>query len=296
MKNRMSNLENFEPEKEFFIGIDSDGCVFDTMEVKHKEFFCPNTVKYFGLFAIAKYVRETWDFVNLYSVTRGMNRFPALIRVIDLLAEREEVAERGVSLPDMEPLRKWVAGETRLGNPVFREYVRANPGPELECILDWTLAINEDIARWLRDTPPFPHARKSIEKLGYVADSIVVSQTPLEALEREWKEHALDGFVKAIAGQEQGTKSEHIARAAAGKYPPEKILMIGDAPGDLKAANDNGALFFPVIPGDEDNSWKIFHEEALDRFVTGTYRGEYQESLIREFRRSLPEIPSWQKR
>ncbi len=50
----MNFLELLEPEKEFFIGIDSDGCVFDTMEVKHKEFFCPNTVKYFGLFAISK--------------------------------------------------------------------------------------------------------------------------------------------------------------------------------------------------------------------------------------------------
>ena len=79
----MSLLEEFKPEKEFFIGIDSDGCVFDTMEVKHKEFFCPNTVKYFGLFAISKYVRETWDFVNLYSVTRGINRFPALVKVME---------------------------------------------------------------------------------------------------------------------------------------------------------------------------------------------------------------------
>jgi phosphoglycolate phosphatase-like HAD superfamily hydrolase len=290
----MSSLEKFKPEKEFFIGIDSDGCVFDTMEVKHKEFFCPNTVKYFGLFAIAKYVRETWDFVNLYSVTRGINRFPALIRVMDLLSQRPEVAERGVVLPDMEPLREWVRKETRLGNPVFREYVRANPGPALERVLEWTLAINEDIARWLRDTPPFPHARKSIEKLAQRADAIVVSQTPLEALAREWKEHSIDGFVRAIAGQEQGTKSEHIALAAAGKYHPENIMMIGDAPGDLKAANDNGALFFPVMPGDEDNSWKLFHDEALEKFINGTYRGDYQDRLIESFRRSLPDNPSWE--
>jgi len=289
----MGLLEDYKPEKDFFIGIDSDGCVFDTMEVKHKEFFCPNTVKYFGLFAIAKYVRETWDFVNLYSVTRGINRFPALIRVMDLLAERPEVAYRGVTLPDMEPLREWVKKETRLGNPVFSEYVRANPCPALEKVLDWTLAINEDIAAWLRDTPPFPYARKSIEKLNRVADAIVVSQTPLEALTREWREHGIDGYVKAIAGQEQGTKSQHITIAASGKYRPERMLMIGDAPGDLKAADDNGALFFPVIPGDEDTSWRLFHDEALERFISGTYKGDYQERLIGEFRRSLPEVPPW---
>jgi phosphoglycolate phosphatase-like HAD superfamily hydrolase len=292
----MSDLEQFKPERDFFIGIDSDGCVFDTMEVKHKEFFCPNTVKYFGLFAIAKYVREAWDFVNLYSVTRGINRFPALIRVMDLLAKRPEVTELGVTLPDMEPLREWVRRETRLGNPVFREYVSANPSPALKKILDWTLAINEDIARWLRDTPPFPHARISIEKLSTMADAIVVSQTPLEALTREWKEHNIDSLVKAIAGQEQGTKSEHISIATKGRYRPDRILMIGDAPGDLKAATDNNALFFPVIPGDEDRSWKVFHDEALDRFMNGTYKGEYEDRLIEKFRLSLPEKPSWEQR
>lgn len=289
----MSLLEDFKPEKEFFIGIDSDGCVFDTMEVKHKEFFCPNTVKYFGLFAIAKYVRETWDFVNLYSVTRGINRFPALVRVMELLAERPEVKETGITLPDIEPLRQWIRSENRLGNPAFREYFAGNPQPALKPVLEWTLAINEDIARWLRDTPPFPYARKSIEKLSRVADAVVVSQTPLEALVREWQEHSIDGYVKAIAGQEQGTKSEHITIAASGRYPSARILMIGDALGDLRAAADNGALFFPVLPGQENKSWKLFHDEALERFLSGTYGGEYQQRLIDEFRRSLPEKPTW---
>ena len=30
-------LHDFRPTREFFIGIDSDGCAFDTMEIKHKE-------------------------------------------------------------------------------------------------------------------------------------------------------------------------------------------------------------------------------------------------------------------
>lgn len=30
-------LRDFAKAHEFFVGIDSDGCVFDTMEVKHKE-------------------------------------------------------------------------------------------------------------------------------------------------------------------------------------------------------------------------------------------------------------------
>ncbi|MCI0523081.1 MAG: hypothetical protein L0Y37_05440 [Bacteroidales bacterium] len=289
----MNLLEELKPQKDFFIGIDSDGCVFDTMEVKQKEFFIPNAVKHFELFAISKYVRETWEFVNLYSKTRGINRFPALVKVIDMLAERPEIAELGFKLPDMEPLREWIKKETKLGNPALKEYVKNNPHPALEPVLKWTLAVNEDIGRWLKNTPPFPYARKSIERLSTLADAIVVSQTPHEALAREWEEHSIDRFVLAIAGQELGTKTEHITMAAKGKYPDDRILMIGDAPGDFRAAHDNGALFFPVIPGHENRSWKLFFEEALDRFISGEYRGEYQQRLISEFEKSLPEKPSW---
>lgn len=32
-------LREFRNERDFFVGIDSDGCAFDTMEVKHKDCF-----------------------------------------------------------------------------------------------------------------------------------------------------------------------------------------------------------------------------------------------------------------
>jgi len=39
-------LLELEPRYDFFVGIDSDGCAFDTMEIKHKECFTPNTIKH----------------------------------------------------------------------------------------------------------------------------------------------------------------------------------------------------------------------------------------------------------
>jgi phosphoglycolate phosphatase-like HAD superfamily hydrolase len=127
------------------------------------------------------------------------------------------------------------------------------------------------------------------------ADIVIVSQTPLEALEREWEEHGLTRYVRAIAGQEHGTKSEHIALSARGKYPDNKILMIGDARGDLDAAKNNGILFFPVIPGKEDQSWERFFIEGFDKFINGEFAGNYEEKLLSEFKRSLPETPPWKE-
>ncbi len=40
-------LREFQKCNEFFVGIDSDGCAFDTMEVKHKECFIPNIIRYY---------------------------------------------------------------------------------------------------------------------------------------------------------------------------------------------------------------------------------------------------------
>ena len=70
--------------------------------------------------------------------------------------------------------------------------------------------------------------------------------------------------------------------------------MIGDAPGDLKAAQANEALFFPVNPGAEEDSWQLFYEEALDRFFAGTYAGAYERELIERFDEHLPEDPPWE--
>jgi len=286
-------LKDIKPEKEFFIGIDSDGCVFDTMEIKQKECFCPNFIKYWNLQIISRYARETWEFVNLYSKTRGYNRFLALIEAITLLQDRFEVKTRKAKLPDMKPIIEWTKKESKLGNPALEKYTSTINEPILNRALNWSKAVNEDIKELVKGIPPFPYVKESLEKIIKNADSIVVSQTPVEALTREWEENDLEKFVRFIAGQEYGTKAEHIALGAKGKYPDNKILMIGDAYGDYKAAKSNEVLFYPVNPGHEEESWERFYKEALDKFFNGTYKGDYEKSLIDEFDTYLPELPPW---
>lgn len=126
------------------------------------------------------------------------------------------------------------------------------------------------------------------------ADTLVVSQTPFEALEREWTEQGISQYVKAIAGQEVGNKARQIAAAVADHYPPSHRLMIGDAPGDLEAARANDALFFPIIPGQEEASWEELHREGLHRFFEGRFEGAYQDRLLERFERSLPSTPPWE--
>jgi phosphoglycolate phosphatase-like HAD superfamily hydrolase len=211
----------------------------------------------------------------------------------DLLRERPEVQARGVHITEANRLREFIASGMPLSNDGLKAYLVANPDPELETALAWTVAVNASIADMVHGVPPFPFVRESLEMMRGEADIVVVSATPTEALNREWQEHDIARHARVIAGQEMGTKQQHLALAARGKYPAGHILMIGDAPGDMEAARANGALFFPINPGFEDASWKRYYHEGFQRFVAGTYAGEYEAALIAEFERLLPETPPW---
>jgi phosphoglycolate phosphatase-like HAD superfamily hydrolase len=289
-------LVDLTPKHEFFIGIDSDGCAFDTMEIKHKECFIPAIIKHWDLQPVSKYAREAAEFVNLYSKWRGINRWPALVMVFDLLRERSEVRARGVDPPQAPRLREFIADESfPKSNDGLEAYMADHPDPELETALAWTTGVNDAVADMVHGVPPFPWVRESLAALADRADMIVVSATPVEALTREWQEHDIARYVRAIAGQELGKKALHLELAAGGKYPPERTLMIGDAPGDMKAARANGALFYPINPGREEQSWHRFHDEAMQRFLAGSFAGEYEAGLIADFEKLLPEVPPWQR-
>lgn len=280
------------PRHDFLVGIDSDGCVFDSMELKHKECFVPNFINHYELQGVSKYAREAAEFVNLYSKSRGVNRFPGLVEQLDWLRRRPEVKARGVHVAKPEGLVKWMATEPRLGNPALEKAVAATGDPDLKLALKWSLAVNKSIAEMVRGVPPFPNVRECLDDFSEKADMVVCSQTPNAALQAEWAEHGIASYVQAICGQEIGSKKEILA-ACRDKYAAENVLMIGDAPGDYKAAVANNALFFPINPGHEESSWTRLLEEGMERFFTGTFAGIYQRRLLEEFDSYLPEHPPW---
>lgn len=279
------------PHHDFLVGIDSDGCVFDSMELKHKECFIPAFINHYELQGVSKYAREAAEFVNLYSKSRGANRFPALVEQLDWLRRRPEVKARGIKVARPQGLIYWVARESKLGNPALEKAVAATGDADLKQALAWSIAVNKAIAEMVRGVPPFSFVRQCLERLAEKADMLVCSQTPNAALEAEWEEHDISRFVLAICGQEVGSKKELLA--AAKQYPPGHTLMIGDAPGDRNAATTNNCLFFPINPGAEEASWRHLFEEGIQRFFEGSFAGAYQERLLAEFDAFLPERPPW---
>ncbi len=278
--------------KKFLVCIDSDGCVFDTMEVKHKECFCPAYVNFFNLQAVSKYARDAWDFVNLYSADRGIHRIPSLLKSLQLISERKEVKERGFNVPELKELREYYANGGSLSNDGIQKYIDEHPeSDEMRNVLQWSYDVNKRVGELVRNVPPFPGVRECLAKLSEVADIVIVSATQHKALEREWAEHDLLQYVTAVKGQEAGNKREIIASLLP-EYPENHVLMVGDAPGDLAAAHANGAMFYPICPEQEVESWAKF-DKNIEAFLAENYKGTIEDENIAYFNQLLTSEVPW---
>lgn len=282
-----------ERKHDFLVCIDSDGTVFDNMELKHKECFCPAFVNVWNLQAVSKYAREVWEHVNLYSRTRGFNRFVALITALDLLRTREEVLQRGVEIPDPKSLKKYIADGGTVNTVMITAWCQDHPeDTDMARALQWSQEIDRNVAHIVRGAMPFPMVKETLAMIREFADIVVVSDTPNLALTKEWKEHGIDKYATVICGQEFGSKKLCIATAVEkGGYNRDHVLMIGDAVRDHQAAVDTSVLFYPIIPSLETDSWRRLLQEAVDRVHDGTYAGDYMEELMGQFYAVLREDP-----
>lgn len=288
-------FRDFAATKDFLVCIDSDGCMLDNMELKHKECFCPATINVWGLQGVSRYVREVAEFVNLYSRTRGTNRFPAIVRTLELAHSRPELECRGYQLPDLSPLKDWISSTPALSVSALNSHIAtlSSVPPVLETAARWSCEVDQNIQRIVRNIRPFPYVQEAIVRLGEFADIVVVSATPHEALVRELTECGIADLVSFIAGQEMGTKAQCIQAAMEGRYAPQRVLKIGDAPSDGAAARQCGVLFNPIVSGREMESWRGILEKSADYFQQGTFGGTYMEGLMKDFYDALPETAPW---
>ena len=289
------DLKNHEPKHKFFVGLDSDGTVFDSMEVKHKDCYAGSLIRVFGLAAITHEIHEVWNFVNIYSNTRGTNRFKALILTFDYLRAFERIHSLKIELPNLKSLRKWVETSTSLSNDSLKQLIMEIPEKErkeIEGVLEWSEEVNRVVGATVFNLPPMEGALKAMDLLKDRVDLMVISNTPLDALQRDWQENNIVSNILYIGGQETGNKTEMLT-ALSTKYPSGNILIIGDSPGDLKAAKNAQTLFFPVLPMKEEKSWKLFLNEGIERFFNHQFKGKFEDKCITDFHNVLQTEPSW---
>ncbi|MDQ8208460.1 hypothetical protein QEH52_13130 [Coraliomargarita sp. SDUM461003] len=275
------------------IACDSDGCAFDVMDIKHKECFCPAFIKHFGLQNCAKQAREVWEFVNLYSVTRGSNRFLAVGMALELLSEHPAVRAAEVSFMDFSQLYRFLKEAEALGEPSLQRAAALTDDAALKAMLAWTREVNILVKEMCHGVASFAGVGTALQRAAETCDVVVVSQAPRSTLVYEWAQAGLDSHAVFIAGQEFGTKAAQVKQILESVDTNYEVLVLGDALGDQFAAEAAGARFFPIIPGDEVASWRRFVEEGLPRFNEGRFDDSYQASLLHAFSHALPKDPPW---
>ena len=239
------------------IALDSDGCVFNSMEIKQREAIYPAFIQSWDLEDIQEIVIECYSHVGLYSETRGLPRFASLLKAVELLQTRSDHP----NIPTLTALKKLIQNNPSLNEADLKELLEKNTSLELKQIGQWNSLVNEKIAIAQKNIQPFENAKKAIPQLAARTTLVVVSTTPEAHLHEEWERTGLKQYTQDIFGLESGGKAETLAKLAK-QYPREEMLMVGDALGDAEAANANTIGFFLIRPGDEENSW----QELLKQF------------------------------
>ncbi|MDG6889427.1 hypothetical protein Cp4436_01460 [Clostridium perfringens] len=279
----MSNiLDNFNKQKDFLICIDSDGCAIDTMDIKHIKCFGPCMVTEWNLEEWKEPILERWNEVNLYTLTRGINRFKGL--AVALI----EINEKYITIEGLDEFVRWTEETKELSNESLEVEIEKTNNICLKKALEWSKSVNKSIDLLSDDEKcPFEGVKEAIILAKEVADIAIVSSANEKAVLDEWNKHGLLENVDIVLTQNIGSKSYCINKLIAKGYSRNNVLMVGDALGDLKAAEENEALYYPIMVRKEKESWSRFSKEALERFTSNSYYGEYQEKVIAEFKENL---------
>lgn len=257
--------------------VDSDGCAMDTMTYKHELFFGPIAAEKFEVEDTETF-QKNWEEINLYSRTRGVNRFVALVMGLDSV---------DYDVINIDNLKRWVEETSSLSNDSLEEEYAKNPSDDLKRTLEWSLAVNTNIAEAEGHDFPFDGALEGLEKMARLGTVNVVSSANREAVEDEWERHGLLAHVSDLYCQDRGKKADVLAGFISAGQDPHHILMVGDSPGDVEAAEENGTWFFPIIVGDEAASWKELYDTVADQFLAGEYTKEDHDRNIEKFWRNL---------
>ena len=281
----MSIFDSFERKHDYLVCVDSDGCVMDTMNCKHFHCFGPCMVTEWGLEEWEAEILERWNQINLFSMTRGINRFKGLAMAL------EEIDRKYTRIPGVAALRHWADTAPALSNDGAAKAAAEASDPEaklvLEKALNWSKAVNASIVRLPEELKiPYEGAKEGLAAAHEFADVAMVSSANRDAVEEEWGKFGLLEHTDIVLAQDIGSKAACIAAMLRFGYDPAQVVMIGDAPGDCDAAEKNGVHYYPILVNREKESWEEAVAVAFPMLRSGEY-AEYGRNKKREFLSNL---------
>lgn len=281
----MSIFDTFEKKHDYLVCVDSDGCVMDTMNCKHFHCFGPCMVDEWELGEWKEAILERWNVINLFSMTRGINRFKGLAMAL------EEINETYKPITGVAALRKWVDNAPALSNDAVAKAAAEASDPDARLVLgkalSWSKAVNAAIVKLPEELKvPYAGAKEGLAAAHEFADVAMVSSANRDAVEEEWGKFGLLAHTDIVLAQDVGSKAACIAKMLEFGYDLNKVLMVGDAPGDCDAAEKNGVHYYPILVNHEKESWEEAIAVGFGKLQSGEY-AEYGVQKKQEFLHNL---------
>ena len=281
----MSIFDSFERKHNYLVCVDSDGCVMDTMNCKHYHCFGPCMVAEWGLEAWKDEILDRWNVINLFSMTRGINRFKGLAMALG------EINDKYVPITGIAALQHWADTAPALSNDAVAKAAEDAADPNAKLVLQkalsWSKAVNAAIVKLPEELKvPYDGAKEGLAAAHAFADVAMVSCANRDAVEEEWGKFGLLEHTDIVLAQDIGSKAACIAEMLKFGYDLDKVVMIGDAPGDCDAAEKNGVWYYPILVNKEKASWDEAIATAFARLQAGKY-AEYESQKKKEFLANL---------
>ena len=278
----MSKLSEFKKKKDFLVCVDSDGCAMDTMDIKHIRCFGPCMVAEWGLEEWKDEILSRWNDINLYTMTRGINRYKGLSIALT------EINEKYTAIEALDTLTRWVEESPELSNGALEKAIAADDSISLKKALSWSKAVNASINQLPDEEKlPFEGVKEALAFAHEKVDVAIVSSANLDAVLEEWERYGLLDHTDIVLAQDSGSKTFCIGELLKAGYARDHVLMCGDAPGDLDAAKKNGVFYYPILVRHEAESWQEFMGKAVSKLLDGSYGGAYQQEKIDAFLNNL---------
>ena len=265
----MSIFDNFERKHDFLVCVDSDGCVMDTMNCKHFHCFGPCMVTEWGLEEWMEEILDRWNVINLFTMTRGINRFKGLAMALG------EIHAQYKPIVGIEALQQWADTAPALSNDAVAKAIETAEGDAkivFQKALAWSKAVNAAIVELDESLKvPYEGAKEGLAAAHTFADVAMVSSANRDAVEEEWGKFGLLEHTDIVLAQDVGSKAACIKEMLKFGYDPSKVVMIGDAPGDCDAAEKNGVHYYPILVNHEKESWDEAIAVAFGKLRSGDY-------------------------
>jgi phosphoglycolate phosphatase-like HAD superfamily hydrolase len=266
----MSIFDSFERKHDYLVCVDSDGCVMDTMNCKHFNCFGPCMVAEWGLEEWKDEILERWNVINLFSMTRGINRFKGLAMALG------EIDQKYKTIVGVKALQHWADTAPALSNDGAAKAAAEATDEDAKLVLlkalSWSKAVNAAIVELDEALKiPYEGAKEGLAAAHQFADVAMVSSANRDAVEEEWGKFGLLDHTDIVLAQDVGSKAACIKEMLKFGYDADKVLMIGDAPGDCDAAEKNGVHYYPILVNQEKASWEEAIAVAYEKLRDGTY-------------------------